>query len=132
MPRARSEPPHGSLYVQSALLAPNSTVLFVGDGTNDAVALAQASIGMHVNEGTDIAQSAADAILMRLSLKGIVTLIDLSEAFWKRVVFNFVSSAVYNVFAILLAAGAFLGTARIPPQNAGVVLAAAGLKWKKF
>jgi len=59
---------------------------------------------MHI-EGTDVAQSAADTILTRPSLKDILTLIDPPEAFWKRVVFNFVWSVVYNVFALLLAAG---------------------------
>ena len=53
------------------MLAPEkSVVMFCGDGTNDAVALAQASIGMHMNEGTDIAQSAADAVLRRGSARG--------------------------------------------------------------
>jgi cation transport ATPase len=88
-----------------------------------------------------VAQSAADAILMRPSLKGILTLIDLSEAFWRRVLFNFAWSLVYNLFAILLAAGAFPGKARIPPQYAGlgelfsvlpVIGVAATLSWKKF
>jgi Cu2+-exporting ATPase len=139
--RSRCTPGEKQAYVKSTLLAPNSTVLFCGDGTNDAVALAQASIGLHINEGTDVAQSAADAILMRPSLKGILTLIDLSKAFWRRVVFNFVWSFVYNLFAILLAAGAFAGKARIPPQYAGlgelvsvlpVIGVAVALRWKKF
>lgn len=139
--RSRCTPADKQAYVKSSLEAPNSVVLFCGDGTNDAVALAQASIGLHINEGTDVAQSAADAILMRPSLKGILTLIDLSKAFWRRVLFNFAWSFVYNLFAILLAAGAFPGKARIPPQYAGlgelvsvlpVIAVAAGLRWKKF
>ena len=114
--------------------------MFCGDGTNDAVALAQASIGMHINEGTDIAQSAADAVLMRPSLSGILVLIEISRAFHRRVVFNFTWSFVYNVFAILLAAGAF-PRARIPPQYAGlgeivsvlpVIAIAMELKWARF
>jgi len=68
-------------YVKEQLLRPNSIVIFCGDGTNDAAALAQASIGMHINEGSDIAQSAADVLLMRPFLKGILTLIDLSKHF---------------------------------------------------
>jgi Cu2+-exporting ATPase len=77
---------------------------------------------------------------MRPSLKGILTLMDLSKAFHRRVVFNFAWSFVYNLFAVLLAAGAF-PHARIPPQYAGlgevvsvvpVVAIAMQLKWKKF
>lgn len=114
--------------------------MFCGDGTNDAVALAQASIGMHVNGGTDIAQSAADAVLIRPALGGVIVLIDLSKAFYRRVVFNFTWSFVYNTFAILLAAGAF-PNARIPPQYAGlgeivsvlpIIAIGVHLRWAKF
>jgi P-type E1-E2 ATPase len=64
-------------------------VLFCGDGTNDAVALTQANIGLHMNNGTDVAQSAADAVLVRPALSGILVLIDLSQAAFRRIVFNF-------------------------------------------
>ncbi|RYO78713.1 hypothetical protein DL764_010095 [Monosporascus ibericus] len=95
-------------------------VIFCGDGTNDAVALAQASIGVHVNEGgTDVAQSAADVVLMRPNLSGIVTAITVSKKSIHRIAFNFGWSFVYNLFAILLAAGAFVNT-RIPPEFAGL------------
>ena len=92
-----------------------------------------------MNDGTDIAQSAADAVLMRPSLSGILTLMDLSRAFYRRVVFNFTWAFVYNAFAILLAAGAF-PHARIPPQYAGlgeivsvlpVIAIAMQLKWTR-
>lgn len=115
-------------------------MLFCGDGTNDAVALAQASIGIHIDGGTDIAQSAADAVLVRPALSGIIILIDLSTAFFRRVVFNFMWSFIYNTFAILLAAGAF-PNARIPPEFAGlgeivsvlpVIAIGMQLKWTKF
>ena len=121
--RSRCTPADKAKYVKSrsSLSTSNkkNTVLFVGDGTNDAVALAQASIGMHIDEGTDIAGAAADAVLIRPSLKCILTLIDLSKAFHRRVVFNFAWSFLYNVFAVLLAAGAF-PNARIPPSYAGL------------
>ncbi|KAL2064230.1 hypothetical protein VTL71DRAFT_4724 [Oculimacula yallundae] len=138
--RSCCTPAQKQAYVKDQLAIPNSTVLFCGDGTNDAVALAQASIGMHMIGGTDVAQGAADAILINSSLKRIITLIDLSRAFYRRVVFNFVWSFVYNVFAILLAAGAF-PKARIPPAYAGlgelvsilpVIAIAMQLRWKKF
>jgi len=53
------------------------------------------------------------------SLEGILTLLDLSRQAYSRVIFNFVWSAVYNLFAILLAAGAFVRF-RIPPAYAGL------------
>ncbi|KAK0121744.1 hypothetical protein ONS95_010030 [Cadophora gregata] len=138
--RSGCTPAQKAAYVKEQQSLPNSTVLFCGDGTNDAVALAQASIGLHINGGTDVAHSAADAVLMNASLKRIITLIDLSKAFYRRVVFNFAWSFVYNLFAILLAAGAF-PRARIPPAYAGlgelvsvlpVVLIAMQLRMKKF
>jgi Cd2+-exporting ATPase len=114
-------------------------VLFCGDGTNDAVALAQASIGLHMNSGTDVAQSAADAVLLRPALSGIIVLMDLSQAAFRRIFFNFSWSFLYNIFAILLAAGAFVKV-RVPPQYAGlgelfsvlpVILIALQLRWFK-
>lgn len=137
--RSRCSPGDKRAYVKEMLVPQKSVVMFCGDGTNDAVALAQASIGMHMNDGTDIARSAADAVLIRPSLSGILTLMDLSRAFYRRVIFNFAWAFVYNVFAILLAAGAF-PHARIPPQYAGlgeivsvlpVIAIAMQLKWAR-
>jgi Cu2+-exporting ATPase len=112
-------------------------VVFCGDGTNDAVALAQATIGVHMNEGTDIAQSAADVVLMRPALGGILIMLNASRKSVNRIKFNFAWSFLYNTFAILLAAGAFVN-ARIPPEFAGlgelvsvlpVIAAAVLLRW---
>ncbi|KAL8911107.1 MAG: hypothetical protein Q9172_007729, partial [Xanthocarpia lactea] len=111
-------------------------VMFCGDRTNDAIDLAQATIGVHINEGTDVAQSAADVVLLRPRLSGILTAINISRKSIHRIVFNFGWSFVYNVFAILLAAGAFV-RARIPPEYAGLgelvsvlpVIAAGVLLW---
>ncbi|KAL2163940.1 hypothetical protein VTH06DRAFT_3153 [Thermothelomyces fergusii] len=116
-------------------------VLFCGDGTNDAVALAQATIGVHMNEGgTDVASSAADVVLMRPRLAGILTIISVSEKSIRRIAFNFSWSFVYNLVAILLATGALVH-ARIPPELAGlgelvsvlpVIAAAVMLRWSKI
>jgi heavy metal translocating P-type ATPase len=146
--RSRCSPSDKQAYIQT-LLAGHSTmpsskprksvVLFVGDGTNDAVALAQATIGVHMSSGTDIAQSAADIVLVRPSLSGVLTIINVSKKAMRRVAFNFGWSFVYNLFAVLLGAGAFVH-ARIPPEFAGlgelvsvlpVVLAAVLLKWSR-
>jgi Cu2+-exporting ATPase len=147
--RSRCSPADKQTYIKDLLAAPSTApstgksrkpiVMFVGDGTNDAVALAQATIGVHVSSGTDIAQSAADVVLVRPSLSGVLTIINVSRKAIHRVVFNFGWSFVYNTFAVLLGAGAFVH-ARIPPEFAGlgelvsvlpVVLAAVLLRWSK-
>ncbi|KAI0138972.1 copper-translocating P-t [Hypoxylon sp. NC0597] len=149
--RSRCTPGDKQAYIQELLTTPATpkksakkssppVVIFCGDGTNDAVALAQATIGVHINEGTDVAQSAADVVLMRPNLSGIVTAIDTSKAAVHRITFNFGWSFVYNLFAILLAAGAFVN-ARIPPEFAGlgeivsvlpVIAAAVLLRWSRI
>ncbi|KAJ5189677.1 hypothetical protein N7491_008278 [Penicillium cf. griseofulvum] len=141
--RSRSSPADKKDYVQTLLDTGNRkkpVVVFCGDGTNDAVALAQATIGVHMNEGTDVAQSAADVVLMRPSLAGILTMMDVSRKSVNRIKFNFTWSFVYNTFAVLLAAGAFVN-ARIPLEFAGlgelvsvlpVIAAALLLRWSKI
>ncbi|KAH6629851.1 E1-E2 ATPase-domain-containing protein [Boeremia exigua] len=130
-----------ALETQSASKKPRKPViLFVGDGTNDAVALAQATVGIHMSSGTDIAQSAADVVLVRPELAGLLTLLAISRKAMRRVAFNFGWSFVYNTLAVLLGAGAFV-SARIPPEFAGlgelvsvlpVVAAAVLLRWSKI
>ncbi|KAK0120283.1 hypothetical protein ONS95_011689 [Cadophora gregata] len=137
--RSRCSPGDKQKYIKNLMDRNKDVILFCGDGTNDAVALAQASIGLHMNSGTDVAQSAADAVLVRPALDGVLVLIDLSRAAFRRIVFNFTWSFVYNTIAVLLAAGAFVN-ARIPPEYAGlgeivsvlpVILIALQLRWFK-
>jgi Cu2+-exporting ATPase len=137
--RFRCSPEDKQDYVRS-ISHDHSTVMFCGDGTNDAVALAEASIGMHMSDGTAIAKSASDAVLIRSNLSGVIILMDLSQAFYRRVVFNFAWAFIYNTFAILLAAGAFPNV-RIEPKYAGlgeivsvlpVIAIGIQLKWAKF
>lgn len=139
--RSRSSPADKRDYIQKLLGKTTdrkqSVIVFCGDGTNDAVALAQATIGVHMNEGTDVAQSAADVVLMHPSPAGILTMMNASRKCVNRIKFNFMWSFVYNAFAVLLAAGAFVN-ARIPPEYAGlgelvsvlpVIAAAVLLRW---
>ncbi|KAK0639724.1 copper-translocating P-type ATPase [Cercophora newfieldiana] len=123
-------------------------VVFCGDGTNDAVALAQATIGVAIQHaddkgiGADVAKSAADIILATPRLGGILTLINVSKKSVTRIWLNFAWSFIYNIFAILLGAGAFtsLNNVRIPPEYAGlgeivsvlpVIAMAVQLRWEK-
>jgi Cu2+-exporting ATPase len=104
-------------YVK-ALMADNRVVLFCGDGTNDAVAVAQANVGVQIGTTSDITRASADVVLLG-GLDGVPTLLELSKRSFRRITFNFVWSAVYNVFAILLASGTFVRV-RIPPAYAGL------------
>jgi cation transport ATPase len=108
---------------------PTKTVLFIGDGTNDSVALKQANVGIHMaspHGETDVAKQAADVVLTTKKLVDVLILIDISKAAYRRILCNFIWSAVYNIAAVLLASGAFVaagkhGTqARIQPQWAGL------------
>ena len=117
--RARCTPRQKQLYVKELMDINNSTVLFCGDGVNDAAALTQASVGVHISNGPGTTWTAGDVVLSRPSLLGILVLMDLSRDSWHQIVFNFCWAGVYNVLAILLAAGAFVHV-RLSPQYAGL------------
>jgi Cd2+-exporting ATPase len=124
--RSRATPADKQDYIRSILAKPTSSgrtphVLFCGDGTNDSVALAQATIGVYMSGGTDIAKGAADVVLASRQLNGVLLLMDISQAAFRRIVLNFVWAFLYNVFAVLLAAGAFKRIGfRLEPQYAAI------------
>lgn len=137
--RWRLKPIEKQRYVHE-LQKEGKIVLFCGDGTNDSAALRQADVGVHMNQGSDVAKSASDVVLMAVRLQDILVLLDISRAAYRRIIANFAWSFLYNTVAILMASGA-LRKVRLKPAFAGlgelvsvlpVILVAFQMTWRDY
>ncbi|WP_035051295.1 copper-translocating P-type ATPase [Carnobacterium pleistocenium] len=115
--------PHEKSKKVSELKEDGKKVAMIGDGINDAPALAESDVGIAIGAGTDVAIETADIILVNSNPVDVLNIIKLSKASHKKTIENFIWAAGYNVIALPLAAGVLINqNILITPAIGAVVM----------